>query len=824
MENIMKLNFDDRSSSNNENNGQNMDNITNRGESNSNGPNLRRRRNNKIIVDENFDLSNFPSDISDSDTSEYKPSDSDSDVNKACMSVNTSKKRKLSKHNNKGKIISERESSDDDEYNPVAKCDNRDPKPFVSSPVSNDEANSTLELSSTVSPIAKCKLNTTVTPEKPKYTKKSRIKPLNKHKWWNENRKIKRNSGQAYEYKVKGNKNIIRKVEARKIGPPCKCKKKCFESLGQEAINTIFHDYWALGDYNLQTADLQTKIEKEDIKRRRPKKTEVTRTGSYKYYVHYNNVKYNVCRVAFLSIHDIKKDRAIYAFGKMSDSKTLIKDKRGTNPNPRKFTGPKIDCVHEHIQSLPVRSSHYTRNKNKYRQYVDFSDDKKYITDLWNLYRAWMATNYPTVEQVSDAYYNKVFSNNYNIASLPPRKDLCNVCFDTKMKLLEFKGQQDEIDKINNAYKPHVDKVNKVLDIVNACKPPEKKMVVTNPDFLAIVMDLQQTHPLPKLEIGMAYYKRKLNFHNFCVFNLQNDLGYMYVWTENTAKRGSVEIYSCLNKYLNDYVYNQSVYPKTLKIFADNCGGQNKNNNLCLALLRLVHQKKFDRIELIYLVPGHSYNACDREFGAIEIHYKNQAMMETPLRFIDEMVNYRKRRKPIVYHMQREDFLNIEIFASKKQESRLALIRAPENKAFQKACQIVISKDVPYGYILKSDYDISDAEGIEVDVHLPKKEKMDYDLSTIILPLKYSTEIKLNSQKIEDLKCLSQHIFGAPFKRWWSDFFSRQDELDNNDNNEENVVESEEPIEKNSEINNSDSDTDYERDRILELDEKVHRL
>ena len=97
-------------------------------------------------------------------------------------------------------------------------------------------------------------------------------------------------------------------------------------------------------------------------------------------------------------------------------------------------------------------------------------------------------------------------------------------------------------------------------------------------------------------------------------------------------------------------------------------------------------------------------------------------------------------------------------------------------------------------------------------------------MSKSILPLKYSTEIKLNSQKIEDLKCLSQHIFGAPFKRWWSDFFSRQDELDNNDNNEENVVESEEPIEKNSEINNSDSDTDYERDRILELDEKVHRL
>ena len=139
-------------------------------------------------------------------------------------------------------------------------------------------------------------------------------------------------------------------------------KKKCFEILGQKAIDKIFHDNWGLGDYNLQTLDLQSKIEKEEIKRRRPKKSEVSRSGTYKYYVHYKKVKYNVCRVAFLSIHDIKMDRAIYAFQKQSDSKTLIKDKRGTNPNPRKFTGPKIDCVHEHIQSLPVRSSHYSRN------------------------------------------------------------------------------------------------------------------------------------------------------------------------------------------------------------------------------------------------------------------------------------------------------------------------------------------------------------------------------------------------------------------------------------------------------------------------------
>ena len=154
--------------------------------------------------------------------------------------------------------------------------------------------------------------------------------------------------------------------------------------------------------------------------------------------------------------------------------------------------------------------------------------------------------------------------------------------------------------------------------------------------------------------------------------------------------------------------------------------------------------------------------------GAIEKHYKTKAQMQTPLRYIDEMVNCRKTRKPVVYHMQREDFLNIEIFASKKVGSRVALVRAPKekNKAFQKACEIVIKKDVPYGYTLKSDYGISDEKGTISMVHLPRTNAWAYDLSDTPLPLKYSSEIKLNAQKIEDLQCLSQSIIGEPYEQW----------------------------------------------------------
>ena len=82
-----------------------------------------------------------------------------------------------------------------------------------------------------------------------------------------------------------------------------------------------------------------------------------------------------------------------------------------------------------------------------------------------------------------------------------------------------------------------------------------------------------------------------------------------------------------------------------MKIFANNCGGQNKNNNMCLALLMNVHQNKFDRIELGFLVSGHSYNTCDRWFGVIGKKYKGCEQIMSPDAYVDKM-NIALRKVP----------------------------------------------------------------------------------------------------------------------------------------------------------------------------------
>ena len=56
----------------------------------------------------------------------------------------------------------------------------------------------------------------------------------------------------------------------------------------------------------------------------------------------------------------------------------------------------------------------------------------------------------------------------------------------------------------------------------------EKQKVKENADILAVTFDLQQVLTAPKLAIGSAYYKRKLNIYNLTIYDMQTKDGYCY--------------------------------------------------------------------------------------------------------------------------------------------------------------------------------------------------------------------------------------------------------------------------------------------------------
>ena len=70
---------------------------------------------------------------------------------------------------------------------------------------------------------------------------------------------------------------------------------------------------------------------------------------------------------------------------------------------------------------------------------------------------------------------------------------------------------------------------------------------------------------------------------------------------------------------------------------------QNKNNNLVLALLRLVHLGEFDRVELAYLVSGHSYMDCDRKFGNISQELSKYETIASPA-LLEEYIKYTQKK------------------------------------------------------------------------------------------------------------------------------------------------------------------------------------
>ena len=155
-------------------------------------------------------------------------------------------------------------------------------------------------------------------PEKPLYTKAYKKRLVNRPEWFIYKNQHARNSGQAYQYKVKCDPETVINVPAKKVGIPYTCKMRCFDKLGQETITKIFKEYWELANYDLQNANLQSKMKKHDIKPKQRGAPEPKRSGSFSYFLKKSGVEdpIRVCKAAFISMHGISKHKVLYAWKK----------------------------------------------------------------------------------------------------------------------------------------------------------------------------------------------------------------------------------------------------------------------------------------------------------------------------------------------------------------------------------------------------------------------------------------------------------------------------------------------------------------------------
>ena len=91
-----------------------------------------------------------------------------------------------------------------------------------------------------------------------------------------------------------------------------------------------------------------------------------------------------------------------------------------------------------------------------------------------------------------------------------------------------------------------------------------------------------------------------------------------YTWSEEQAARGANEVSSALHDFL---IKLQTEHVTEIRLFADGCGGQNKNSHVIHSLMFWLSNfapVNIKKIILIFPVRGHTFLPADRVFGRVE--------------------------------------------------------------------------------------------------------------------------------------------------------------------------------------------------------------
>ena len=314
-----------------------------------------------------------------------------------------------------------------------------------------------------------------------------------------------------------------------------------------------------------------------------------------------NGTKVLVCRKMFLATFDIKED----SFRRWTRDESMhlidpenVDDKEmpiipvpvPSASNKREEYLIRRSKVKEWLDSLPKVDSHYCRQSSR----------KIYVEPLFRsslhmhqIYTMWCGEN--GCQPVSRQVFCEILDQE-NIAIFKPRKDQCDVCASFSLGHI---SQED--------YDEHIIKKNEAQQAKKQAKE------LANEGTLVVTMDVQSVLLAPKLQASAVYYKKKIQLHNFTIYELNNSDVTLYVWNETDGGVTSNEFTSCIVDYIEGKPHKHFI------LISDGCGYQNRNKTLSSALSDLAHRKKII-IEQYYLEKGHTQMEADSVHSTLE-HY-----------------------------------------------------------------------------------------------------------------------------------------------------------------------------------------------------------
>lgn len=165
----------------------------------------------------------------------------------------------------------------------------------------------------------------------------------------------------------------------------------------------------------------------------------------------------------------------------------------------------------------------------------------------------------PLKPEISYVLFWRIFRTDFNLGFRKPKSDTCSRC-DSLNIVIKEETDREEKSNLEKERDDHQDNAQLAYD---EKKKDKKDAIVTwsgkrrlyggvknkTQDCVDVItFDFQQNLETPSLRHNDMFYLWQLWTYNFGIHDCVQGRGYMHVWSETTAKRGSAEVVSCLEK------------------------------------------------------------------------------------------------------------------------------------------------------------------------------------------------------------------------------------------------------------------------------------
>lgn len=548
----------------------------------------------------------------------------------------------------------------------------------------------------------------------------------------NHKKQNKRQKDQGKEYTTQVKKT---KMSAKKLGPLCNLsycqhlKRDCYK-FDEESRQIIFEEYWSQGDIQRQREFVARHVEKTETLRKTAG-VNSRRKLTFKYYLTLNGVRVNVCRFLFLNTLSITERVLRTAVQKVAGSGVVMKDKRGGRPQSKQELDARFrDLCIKHIDRFPRVESHYCR-ENSTREYLH-SD-----LTLKKMYRMFIGTLEGNPMKPSFSTYKRVFKGK-NLSFHRPKKDQCSLC------LTYYNGTEEVKSKLQEKFQKHqFDKLtfrNTRKNCLNEAK--ENPSVVQ-----CVTFDLQQVIQLPITNENAVFYKRRLSTFNLTIYDLGTRDCCCFTWYEAVSRRGASEISTALNIFLRE---SDRKGFKRIYLFADGCGGQNRNSIVAAALIYILNNSlNIEEITLRFSIPNHGQSAGDSAHSAISYALKKAGDVFIPAQLVPIMRLARIDQPYRVFPLIHTDFLDFKKLST---DIQLLSLRKDDTGAhvnWTEMTEFCVQKSDPIKFFFKTSHDQESYRSLTL-----KRQKM-FLLHAEISPLNKDPP-KIATEKYEDLMSLTK--------------------------------------------------------------------